>query len=191
MAFHSFLFILSVLLLSGCTQPLNDRPTLGGIYRSPTFITQPQSHTALENPSQHLLASTPKPRIDWSPTQYIAPMDSAAHSPTLALFGMVKKTDPPRIYGRYPTTNDALYMQQSASIAWINDALFTIYDLGRSFIGSPYAFGYRTATGKIAEPMISPSQPYKRTQTADTWSSGFPTPQPMPQIDTEETADND
>ena len=181
MAFRYSVLILTLTLLGGCTEPLNDRPTLGGVYHSPTFAAQPQNHTALENPSQDLLATTPKPRIDWSPTQYIAPMDSVAHSPTLALFGMVKKTDPPRIYGRYPTINDALFYSTSSPAIWINDVLFTFYDLGRSFIGSPYAFGYRTATGKLAEPMISPSQPYKRTQTADTWSSGFPTPQAPPE----------
>lgn len=185
MAIRSFLILLLLVALTGCTQGLNDRPTLGGSYLSPTFRQHTDNHTAIKNPAQHLLTTTSKPRAEWTPTQYISPMDSVVHLPTLTLYQLPKKTDLPRIYGRYPTTNSALYMQKSAPIAWINDALITFYDLGRSFIGAPYALGYLAVTGKLTDPVESPAQSYKRTETANTWSSGFPTQQET----TEEPAD--
>ena len=154
MAFHSILFILSLLVLTGCTQPINNRSTLGGVYRSPTFRHDTNAHTDLQTPSQHLLASTPKPRVDWLLTQYISPMDSVVHSPILAFSLAVKKTDPPRIYGLFPTIYDALFIPQTTTNLWINDVLITCNELGRSFIGSPYAFGYLTATGNLTKPLV-------------------------------------
>ncbi len=169
------LFLIALIKLTGCTQPLNDRLTLGGSYLSPTLGKHSDNHTSLETPSQSLLASTPKPRADWTPTQYISPMDSVAHSQTFLIFVPPKKTDRPRIYGRFPTRRDALKSHSSPTIVRINDTLITFYELGRSLIGAPYALGYLTITGKLTEPVASPSQSYKRTETANTWSTGFPT----------------
>ncbi len=157
-------------LLVGCTEPLNDRPTLGGSYIPPTFRTSSTTPTVLEHPSQHLLSTTPKPRAAWTPTQYLAPMDGVVHSPILMVLAPIKHTDPPRVFGRYPTPTDALKL---SATTWIEDLFITIDDYGRSFIGTPYAIGYFTFTGKLAEPLLSP-QSWKRTETANTWSSGYP-----------------
>ncbi len=163
-------------LLVGCTQKLNDRPTLGGAYLSPTFRLNISTPTPLDRPSEDLFASTPKPRSGWAPTQYLAPVDGVVHWPMLRILAPLKRTDPPRVYGRYPTLADALNPQTTA---WIEDLLMTIDEYGRSFLGTPYAIGYFTLTGKLTEPLISP-QPWKRTETANTWSSGYPTAAPAP-----------
>ncbi len=165
-----------LILLVGCTQPINSRPTLGGSYISPTFRPNTTTPTALEHPARHLLASTPKPRSAWTPTQYLSPMDGTVHSPMLRILAPLKRADPPRVYGRYPTPTDALDPQ---STAWIEDLLITIDEYGRSLLGTPYAIGYFTLTGKLTEPLISP-QSWKRTETANTWSSGYPTTAPTP-----------
>ncbi len=157
-------------LLVGCTQPLNSRPTLGGSYTSPTFRPSPVPPAALDRPARHLLATTPKPRPAWTPTQYLAPMDGVVHSPMLRALTPIKRTTPPRVYGRYPTPTDALKPQTTT---WIEDILITINEYGRSFLGTPYAIGYLTFNGKLTEPLVSP-QPWKRTETANTWSSGYP-----------------
>jgi len=160
-----------LVLLAGCTQPLNSRPTLGGSYISPTFRSIPSPPAALDRPAQHLLATTPKPKSAWTPTQYLAPMDGVVHSPMLRVFAPIKRTVSPRVYGRYPTPADALKPQTTT---WIEDILIAINEYGRSFLGTPYAIGYLTFTGKLTAPLISP-QPWKRTETANTWSSGHPT----------------
>ena len=161
---------LACALLVGCTQPLNNRITLGGSYRSPSFraiLTTPQSSET------GLLEFSPKPRAPWTPMQYIAPIDSVVHTPTLLLFALPKKSDTARTYGRFPTSSDAIELNSTSSS---KDLLITLSELGRTFIGTPYAIGYLTITGHLTEPMESPARPWKRTQVADNWSSGYPTP---------------
>ncbi len=179
--------------LSACTHPLNDRLTLGGSHTPPTLSQAPTTSPPPANASE-LFASPPIPRSSWTPTQYIAPLDGVVHSWALSLSPPYKNTAPPRILGLYPTANDALtwyapiHQTQSASVPpaliWINDAINTLNDLGRSFIGTPYALGYLAVTNQLTEPTTSPARVWKRTETKDQWSSGFPTPA-SPKADTD------
>jgi len=171
--------------LSACTHPLNDRLTLGGAHTPPTF-----SDTATTPPpnasGRDLFSITPTPRSSWTPTQYIAPLDGVVHSWALTLSPPVNKKAPPRILGLYPTANDALAWYQPIrpnqtatippALIWINDAINTLNDLGRSLFGTPYTLGYLTVTNQLTEPTTSPARVWKRTETRDQWSSGFPTP---------------
>ena len=173
--------------LSACTHPLNDRLTLGGTHTPPTLANTTTTPPPQANASA-LFASPPTPRSSWTPTQYIAPLDGVVHSWTLTLSPPINKKAPPRILGLYPTANDALAWYQPIrqtqtnaippALIWINDAINTLNDLGRSFIGTPYALGYLAVTNQLSEPTTSPARVWKRTETKDQWSSGFPTPAP-------------
>tara|TARA_R110002072_G_scaffold42064_21_gene119076 strand:+ start:396293 stop:396877 length:585 start_codon:yes stop_codon:yes gene_type:complete len=172
--------------ISACTHPLNARLTLGGAHTPPTFVQSKPTTPPPPATGRDLFATTTPPRSNWTPTQYIAPLDAVVHSWALTLLPPVNKKAPPRILGLYPTANDALAWYQPIrqtqtaaippALIWINDAINTLNDLGRSFIGTPYAFGYLVATNQLAEPTTSPARVWKRTETQDQWSSGFPTP---------------
>ncbi|MBL4698650.1 MAG: hypothetical protein JKX70_07440 [Phycisphaerales bacterium] len=170
-SFINILFITAVCaMLAGCTQPLNNRITLGGSYRSPSFRAV---STTQQSTDTGLLDSTPKPRAHWAPTRYIAPIDSVVHTPTFQLFALPKKSDTARIYGRFPTPPDSIELN---SANWSKDLLITLSELGRSIVGTPYAIGYLTITGQLNKPVASPARPWKRTQAKNNWSSGYPTP---------------
>jgi len=170
---HITLLAMAALVLTGCTQPLNNRITLGGSYISPTFTTQARSQTPSLPDAQ-----ASRPRNQWTPIRYISPMDGVVHSPTWALTRIPKRTDPSRLYGRYPTIDDAALRTVHSNMPWINQTLFTIDELGRSFIGTPYAMGYLTVTGRLTKPMLSPTQNWKRTDQTQGWSTGYPSPIP-------------
>jgi len=167
------LLLFTLPLLSGCAQPLNNRPTLGGSFLPPTFKPAPPPSIPLDRPAQALFADPPRSRLDWTPRQYISPMDAVVHTPLLQIFEPIRKADPARVYGRYPTPNDALDFQ---STKWHKDLALTIDEYGRSLLGLPYALGYFTITGQLNTPIGSPMRPWKRTNTQNTWSSGYPTP---------------
>lgn len=162
--------LIGMIILSGCSQPLNDRLTLGGSYLSPTFQSHVDSTTDSHDHQNLLFSEPPNPRSAWSPSQYITPMDGVVHSYELIIHPPLDRDDPPRVYGRYPTVADVLNIQ---STSWIEDLLITIDELGRSFIGTPYAIGYTTLTGKANQPITSPRHPWKR-RVAGGWSTGYP-----------------
>ena len=158
------------LMLCACSSPHNDRMTLGGSYLSPT-LRPPADHTETpESQAPNLLIAPLKPRSQWEPIQYIAPFDGVVHSPRLIISKPLEKTDPPRVYGRFPSSKDVLDAQ---SESWINNLLISIDDLGRTLIGTPYIAGLRLIGFSLDQPSLSPQAPYKRSQESD-WSSGFP-----------------
>lgn len=170
------LVLLSILLIGmvGCTQPLNDRITLGGSYLSPTFRSQ---NSAQEDsfPPQ-LFESTPSSRNGWSPTRYISPVDEVVHAPVYRIMVSPSKKAYPRIYGRFPTPRNALIYHAPPLKVWVTDSFNTIFEIGRSVIGTPFAIGSYALSGHLGEPGVSPIKSYKRTNTSNNWSSGFPTP---------------
>lgn len=166
---HITLLAMLAVVLSGCTQPLNNRITLGGSYISPTFATQ--APPQLDDPIS-------RPHNQWTPTRYISPMDGVVHTPTWSLTQFPKRTDPPRLYGRYPTVTDAAQRTTYSGMPWLNQILFSVDELGRSFIGTPYAVGYGIISGKITKPMLSPVENWKRTDQTQGWSTGYPSPKP-------------
>lgn len=178
---------LLIFLIVGCTQPLNDRPTLGGSYISPTFREPSPYATSLDSPAEHLLANTPKPRSAWKPTQYIAPFDGVVHGHTFTLGASMGRFTYPRIYGLYPTTLTSLDPQPTP---WIEQLWHACNELGRSTIGADISFLYLTYTGQLTKPVTSPTLPWKRTNTHDTWSSGFPSHAQPPQHTEEDQADD-
>ncbi len=154
--------------LAGCSQTLNDRLTLGGAQLPPTFDGPvPGARTG----PAVLFGADPRPRSAWTPTTYIAAFDGVVHGHTFVLRAPLEKVSTPREYGRFPTRRDALALQSSG---WFEDLMMTIDELGRSFIGTPYAIGYWVWVGEIDEPTLSPS-PYKRTAGVG-WASGYPAP---------------
>ncbi len=170
--YRTLMMTCSLCLCSGCTQSLNDRMTLGGTYHSPTFVDHSLSiHEQQSNGLNTLAMTGSTDRSHWVPAQYVSPMDGVVHSRLWRVLHPVSKKDPPRTYGRFPLATDVLNSQSTKSL---NDTLNTIDDIGRSIIGTPYALGYMTVTGSIGRPSISPVSPWKRTNSTNTWSSGFP-----------------
>ena len=178
---------LPIFFITGCTQPLNDRPTLGGSYVSPTFRKKSQPAIPLDSPTEHLLANTPKPRSAWTPTQYIAPFDGVVHGHTFTLRAPMGQFTYPRIYGLYPTTLTSLDPQ---STPWIKQLWHSCNELGRSFLGSDFSVLSLTFTGQLTKPVTSPTLPWKRTDTHDAWSSGFPVSPNSTQNPNEDLADD-
>lgn len=172
------LIFITMLVLSGCTQPLNDRITLGGQFTPPTFQDIHPTPTINHNPQ--LLNSVSRPRTSWKTTQYIAPLDGVVHTFEMVIPSTPNRRASPRIYGRFPTINDALDPQTTP---WVGDVFYAFIQFGRSFIGTPYAIAYMTITGDINEPVFSPHENWKRT-ASNTWSTGFPAATPAPQEDT-------
>jgi hypothetical protein len=165
-----YILLFCITSVCGCASGLNDRLAIGGSYVSPTFRSDGISGIKTSSQSQHIFSSHASPRAMWTPTQYIAPMDSVVHSNEFTLHAPLKRDAPPRVYGRYPSASDTLTMQATS---WMDDLLITIDELGRSFIGTPYAVGFLTVTGQMNKLVLSPRQPWKRT-TATSWSSGYP-----------------
>lgn len=167
------IFCLSgITALTGCTQTLNDRPSLGGSYISPSFLAQPDLDDEPRSQTNLLLSSSPRIRSAWTPTQYINPLDGVVHAQELVIHAPLNHDDAPRVYGRFPSTDDVLSLKGTP---WIDDLFITIDELGRSFIGTPYAVGYLSFTGQLGSPVSSPRQPWKRTRSGG-WSSGYPAP---------------
>lgn len=155
-------------LLWGCTHTANDRLTLGGNYRSPSLFEPP---TPPSPPAPHpgLMAATVPDRADWAPTTFLAPFDGVVHGHLLRVFPAYRSTTPPRTFGRYPTTADALDPQ---AYAYSVDVWYTISEYGRSSIGSDYSFFYLLSRGELFDEMLSPF-PYKRSRSG-AWSPGHP-----------------
>jgi hypothetical protein len=170
---QSAILIFAILTLAGCTQPTNDRLSLGGLYITPTFQTPKPENTP--NTPQ-LFAATPKPRTAWESTIYTSPYDGVAHSRLMRTLPPLKRDDTPRSYGRFPTTDDALSEQSNSST---QDLTFAIQEMGRTFIGTPFALGYFLTTGQLTTPSIAPDRSWKRTRQ-DGWSSGHPNSAPTP-----------
>lgn len=175
MRMFTIFLLFTLFALIGCTQPLNDRITLGGNSTPPTFRDM-QSSTRTNQPTQ-LLGSISKPRTTWKTTRYIAPLDGVVHVYELVIPSTPGRTASPRIYGRFPTVNDVLNPQATP---WLGDVLLAFAQFGRSFIGTPYAFVYMTVTGNLAKPGFSPHEIWKRTSST-TWSTGYPSAAPTAQ----------
>lgn len=159
---------LLLLAMTGCSQALNDRITLGGSNLPPVFD---ESTHGARTGAPVLFGEGPTPRSAWTPTIYIAPFDGVVHGHDLILRARLDKFSAPREYGRYPTRRDALALQSSG---WLDDLMMTLDELGRSFVGTPYALVYWTWAGELCRPEQSPF-PYKRTAQVG-WASGFPAP---------------
>lgn len=160
----------------GCTQPINDRLTIGGTYLPPTFAQHPEPKSSPDERPVLLFDHPTRSHDQWTPVQYLSPMDGVAHGHTFALSPLIKHTDPDRIYGRYPTPQSVLAYHPDTLGSWINEVFFWCDELGRSFIGTPYAIGYLTISGHLDEPILSPIQNWKRTNQIQEWSTGYPTP---------------
>lgn len=156
-----------VFAIAGCTQPLNDRPTLGGLYTSPTLRLGATPQIRRFDPllGEALIMD----RSRWGVTQFIVPYDGVVHAQTLRIEPPLRHSNTARVYGRYPSVISALDPQ---SRSWGQDLRFAVSELGRSVIGTPFLIVYFGWNGELIRPSVSPS-PYKRTRQDD-WSSGSP-----------------
>ena len=155
------------LYLSGCTQPLNDRLTIGGRFVSPSLNTAISGQTQSTAPV--LFSETVPERSGWRSTTFVVPFDGVVHGQTLVLLPPLRPDAPARAYGRFPTRIDALDPQRRG---WAGDFFESGRELGRSLVGTLYAVGYLVWNGELERPALSPT-PYKRTRQ-DEWSSGQP-----------------
>lgn len=156
-------------MLGGCAQVLNERVTLGGMHLSPSLDS---SASAVPLGGERLLnAPVMGDRSRWGVTQFIVVFDGVVHAPILRIEPPLRAQSSGRFYGRYPETIEVLDPQARS---WGEDLRFTLDELGRSLIGTPFAVGYLGWHGELGEPSLSP-RPYKRTDQ-DGWSSGFPAP---------------
>lgn len=159
--------LFAMLAISGCTQPMNDRITLGGSYLSPSLA--PDSMREPPKSASLFEARVTPDRSRWRVIQFIVPFDGAVHTETLRVEPPLLPSSTARFYGRYPSGSDVLDPQ---SHSWVQDLGFTCSELGRSLLGSPFLIGYMAWHGDLTRPSLSP-KPYKRTQQND-WSSGSP-----------------
>jgi len=177
--------MIALCMLWGCTQPLNDRLTLGGNFITPTFrasnISDP---TNPEISAPTLLAATPKPRDAWTPIQYISPYDGVVHSPLLRVRPPHKHLDTPRNYGLYPTIHDASYSQ---SLTYEKDLSEPLKALGRTVVGTPYALTQFILSGELTAPSDAPFRVWKRAKPSR-WSTGNPLAAPS-NLDREDVPD--
>ena len=162
------LLLLTCSTVAGCVYEKNDRLTLGGAYRSPAIFDDPHLPTAA-NQEPRLFASKVTDRSAWSPTPVVAHFDGVVHGHMLRLFPAHRPNSPARLYGRFPSTSDALDPQAHG---FTPDLWYTLREYGRSSLGSDYSFLYLLTRGELFEDMISPF-PYKRTHEAG-WSFGQP-----------------
>lgn len=157
-------------LLSGCTQPLNDRLALGGQFVSPSL--RGQTTDGVDPVPPDLFGQPPElERERWQPTQFVVHFDGVVHGQPLRIGRPLRANDPPRVYGRYPTRSDALDPQANG---WFDDLRLGVSETGRSVIGGPFALIYLAVSGELAQPAVSPGS-YKRSRQDD-WSSGRPAP---------------
>jgi hypothetical protein len=173
MAMPRLIQVFLVMLLAmgpiGCTQPLNDRPTLGGqAISSAVMVPDPIS---VRPRAQLFAGQDPCDRTRWQPTQFVAEYDGVVHGSILRIAPPLRSSSEPREYGRYPSRWDVLDAQANS---WFEDLMLTGTEIGRSVIGTPFAIGYLAWRGKLDTPTLSPT-PYKRTQQND-WSTGAPAP---------------
>lgn len=159
--------------LSGCSHPENARLELGTLERTPTFKSKHILTPATNKPTPSGPTSG-GPRSRWSTTVIIAPIDGIAHNPTLRLYAIPRKKDPPRVYGLLPTTTTALDHQTPSPVSNI---FHTLDELGSTITSliDPFLIHY-----ELTNDHWSPRRPWKRSRQADTWSSGQPPQEPIP-----------
>ena len=164
---HTPPIAIASLILSGCTPNLNDRPTLGGSYQSPSI--NPSGATVVQHDAPSMMLDRHPDRSRWEPTQFVAHFDGVAHGQSLVLPPPLTTEMPPRMYGRFPSEGDVLDAQTRS---WGDELMAWTQELGRSTIGSAYAIGYLAWNNLLGRASYSPT-PYKRSDQ-DQWSSGSP-----------------
>ena len=160
---RTLLVILCALMLSSCSaHTANDRLILGGRYPTGSFggggsvIQEPQAR---------------RPRARWAGVVVVVPTDGTITGQTLRTPKYLRPTDPARLYGRFPTINDALDAQEQG---WLRDGWWAFDELGRAF-GEIALMPVRAAVYSITEPRTwSPERAWKRRPADDAWSSGQP-----------------
>lgn len=162
-----FCLLFAMLAIGGCTQPLNDRLTLGGTQLSPTLSLDrpvPESRSSGLFESRALAD-----RTQWSTTQFVASYDGVVHGQSFRVEPPLRQDSSARFYGRHPTVEDVLDPQTRS---WGQRLHFAIDDVGRSIVGTPFLLAYWGWHGELFGPSLSP-RPYKRSRQND-WSSGAP-----------------
>jgi len=140
----------------------NERLVLGGQYRTGSF----GGGTSVID-----LDQTPRPRAGWESMVVVTPTDGTVTGQTLRTPNYLRATDPPRLYGRYPTADDALDDQR---LGWGRELWWALDVLGRSF-GEVVLMPYRAVVYSITKPRTwSPERIWKRRPAGDAWSSGQP-----------------
>ena len=158
------------LLLTGCTRAVNHRLELGTLKRTSTFTID------RDLPDLDLTA----PRSTWETSVFIAPIDGIAHGPTMRLWSVPSKTEPPRSYGLMPTTASAIDPQRE-SLA--SELLHTIEEIGSTImmlIDPLRHYADLTSTPS------SPLRVWKRSTQEDAWFSGASSKASSTQDDTNE-----
>lgn len=146
-----------MLSLAGCTRSVNARLELGALDRTGTF--GPAGDPA------EMIPGTP--RSGWETTIVIAPIDGIAHGPTMRVWTIPGKNEPPRCYGLMPTARSALESQERSIV---QELLNTIDEIGSSVmmvIDPLRHYAYLTSTPS------SPLRVWKRTRQDTVWSSGW------------------
>lgn len=163
--------------LAGCAYEKNARLTLGGSFGPPSIFDAADTVTDSEGQAR-IFGAYDLRRSGWEPMAFVVHFDGVVHGHLLRVFPARHPNSPARVYGRYPTTGDALDPQDQT---YTNDLLYTVGEYGRSSIGSDYSFFYLLSRGELFEDMMSPF-PYKRTGDAG-WSSGQPANEPQDEPD--------
>ena len=150
-------------MLCSCTaHHANDRVMLGGQYRTGSFGG---GESVVE------LDQVQRPRARWQSVVVVAPTDGTVTGQTLRTPNYLRPEDPPRLYGRFPTIDDALDAQQ---LGWGRELWWAMDVLGRS-VGEVLLMPYRAAVYTFTKPETwSPERVWKRRPENDVWSSGQP-----------------